>query len=275
MRTYLADQVKGFLLVTLLGTPLLASILAIFQYGGDEAWWWCWIGVSLFMIVLQMVVPSLIMPLFNKFTPLENQDLKAALFDYARSIDFSLENIFVMDGSRRSEKSNAFFTGFGKSKRIVLYDTLVERHTVPELVSVLAHEMGHFKKRHILQMLILSVLQMGLMFFLFSLFISVPGLFNAFYVEQVSVHGGLVFFSLLYTPLDFFMALLLQMRSRKNEYEADGFAVKTTKSSLPMVNALKKLSLHNLSNLRPHPLFVFLHYSHPPVLDRIRAISNS
>jgi STE24 endopeptidase len=192
--------------------------------------------------------------------------------DYAQRIQFKLDNIFVMDGSKRSSKSNAFFTGFGKNRRIVLFDTLVEKHTVAELVAVLAHEMGHYQKRHIIKNLGIGIVQAGVMFYILSFFISYPGLFKAFYVEQVSIYAGLIFFGMLYAPLDGVMGMAVQAMSRRHEYEADRFAVQTSDNGTAMIEALKKLSVHNLSNLQPHPFYVFLHYSHPPVLKRIEAI---
>jgi STE24 endopeptidase len=212
------------------------------------------------------------MPLFNKYSPLETGELKSAILSYADSIKFPLENVYVMDGSRRSSKSNAFFTGFGKHRRIVLFDTLIKQHTIGELVAILAHEMGHYKKKHIIQSLILGILQMGLMLYLLSLFISYPGLFGAFYMHQMSVYAGLIFFAMLFSPLDFFIGLFMQRLSRKNEFEADRFSVETTRDPESMADALKKLSVHNLSNLLPHPFYVFLNYSHPPVMQRIKAI---
>ncbi len=271
--TYLTDLLKGLALALLLGTPLLAAILAFFQYGGANAWLYCWIGVTIYMLVIQFVAPTWIMPLFNKFTPLENAELKSAILSYAASINFPLENVYQMDGSRRSTKSNAFFTGFGKHKRIVLFDTLIKQHTPKELMAVLAHEMGHYKKKHVLQALVLGVLQTGLMLFLLSKFITYQGLFNAFYMPQQSVYAGILFFAMLYAPIDFFVGLLIQTLSRKNETVADRFAAETTGDPGSMVDALKKLSVHNLSNLTPHPFYVFLNYSHPPVLKRIQHLS--
>ena len=272
-KTLLMDLIKGLVLALLLGTPLLAAILAFFQYAGPNAWWYCWIGVTLYTLVVQFIAPTWIMPLFNKFTPLEEGELKSAILSYANSINFPLENVYQMDGSRRSTKSNAFFTGFGKHKRIVLFDTLIKRHSVNELVAVLAHEMGHYKKKHIRQSLILGILQTGLMLFLLSHFIAYQGLFNAFYMPQQSVYAGMIFFAMLYAPIDFFVGIFMQVLSRKNETAADQFAAETTKDPLSMVDALKKLSVHNLSNLTPHPFYVFLNYSHPPVLKRIQSLS--
>ena len=272
-KTLLMDLIKGLVLALLLGTPLLAAILAFFQYAGPNAWWYCWIGVTLYTLVVQFIAPTWIMPLFNKFTPLKEGELKSAILSYANSINFPLENVYQMDGSRRSTKSNAFFTGFGKHKRIVLFDTLIKRHSVNELVAVLAHEMGHYKKKHIRQSLILGILQTGLMLFLLSHFIAYQGLFNAFYMPQQSVYAGMIFFAMLYAPIDFFVGIFMQVLSRKNETAADQFAAETTKDPLSMVDALKKLSVHNLSNLTPHPFYVFLNYSHPPVLKRIQSLS--
>lgn len=270
--TFVKDRIKGLILAILIGGPLLVGVLAFFEYAAANAWWYCWIAVTVYTLVVQFIAPTWIMPWFNKFTPLEEGDLKEAIMSYADSINFSLENVFVMDGSRRSSKSNAFFTGFGKHKRIVLFDTLIKQHTVPELVAVLAHEMGHYKKKHIPLSLALGVLQTGILFYLLSLFISYQGLFDAFYMDHLSVYAGLIFFALLYSPLDLFIGLFLQMLSRRNEYVADKFSLQTTKDAHAMVTALKKLSVHNLSNLTPHPFYVFLNYSHPPVLKRIKTI---
>lgn len=270
--TFVKDLAKGLLLAVLLGAPLLAGILAFFVHAGTNAWWYCWIAVTIYMLGVQFIAPTWIMPLFNKFTPLEAGELKSAILSYAGSINFPIENVYVMDGSRRSSKSNAFFTGFGKHRRIVLFDTLIKRHTTGELLAVLAHEMGHYKKKHILQTMVLGILQMGIMLFLLSLFISNQGLFDAFYMPQKSVYAGLIFFAMLYSPLDFFIGLFMQMLSRRNETAADRFSAETTHDPQSMVAALKKLSVHNLSNLMPHPFYVFLNYSHPPVLQRIREI---
>jgi len=270
--TYLLDLLKGLVLAILIGTPLLAGILAFFEYAGSHAWIYCWAVVILYMLVIQYVAPTWIMPLFNKFKPIEEGELKSAIMSYAESIQFPLKNVYVMDGSKRSGKSNAFFTGFGKNKRIVLFDTLIQQHTVQELVAVLAHEMGHYKKKHILQGMLLGILQTGIMFFLLSLIISYQGLFEAFYMKHVSVYAGLIFFGMLFAPIDFFVGILMQVRSRSNEYQADKFSAETTKDPQAMIHALKKLSVHNLSNLLPHPFYVFLNYSHPPVLQRIETI---
>jgi len=272
---FFSDLAKSILLSTVLGGILLSLILWFFESGGPFAWFFCWMASILFIMVIHYMVPTWIMPLFNKFTPLESGPLKAAILRYARSIDFSLAHIFVMDGSKRSGKSNAFFTGFGKNKRIVLFDTLIKEQTIEELVAILAHEMGHFKKKHILKRLVMSVGQMGIIFFLVSLFISHESLFHAFFVDNSSVYAGLIFFGMLFSPIDLFLSLILQVFSRRDEYAADRFAAETTHDHRPLVTALKKLSAHNLSNLTPHPFYVFLNYSHPPVLERIQALKKT
>jgi len=273
-RLFVMDLIRSIVLSAILGGTLLSLILGFLEYGGPLAWIYCWTASTLFLLSVQYIVPTWIMPLFNTFTPLTEGPLKQAIVTYARSIDFLISNIFVMDGSKRSSKSNAFFTGFGKNKRIVLFDTLIKEQSIEELVSVLAHEMGHFKKKHIIKRLIMGILQMGFIFYLMSLFISHEGLFHAFFMEKGSIYAGLIFFGLLYSPINLFISILFQISSRKDEYEADQFAAKTIKDSRPLINALKKLSAHNLSNLTPHPFYVFLNYSHPPVLARINALKS-
>jgi STE24 endopeptidase len=270
--TFIFDLIKGLLLAVVLSGPLLIGILAFFQYAGALAWLYCWIVASVFILFVQFIAPTWIMPLFNKFTPLESAELKNAILSYAQSVNFSLRDVFMMDGSKRSSKSNAFFTGFGKNKRIALFDTLIQKHTVSELVAVLAHEIGHYKKKHIMQGIVISILHMGIMFFLMSIFISQQGLFEAFFMQNISVYAGLLFFGLLFTPIEFLLSLALNSLSRKNEYEADRFSVETIEKSEAMIDALKKLSVDNLSHLTPHPFYVVLNYSHPPVLERIEAI---
>ena len=271
-RTYLADILKALALSVLLGAPLLAGILAFFQYAGPAAWLWCWLATTVFTLFVQFIAPTWIMPLFNKFVPLPDGELRQSILSYARSVDFPLQNLFVMDGSRRSTKSNAFFTGFGKNKRIALFDTLIERHPVPEMVAILSHEIGHYKKHHITQGTVISVVHMGFLFYLLSIFIQHSGLFEAFYLERSSVYAGLVVFGMLYSPVEMVLSVLMHVISRRNEYQADRYAAATTRDPDSMIQALKKLSLHNLSNLTPHPFHVFLSYSHPPILQRIQAL---
>ena len=270
--TFITDRVKGLILTLLVGFPLLGIIIAFFEFGGPWAWLYAWLGVTLFSLLMQYVAPTWIMPFFNKFEPLEDGELRIAIEAYAAKVGFPLQGIYVMDGSKRSSKSNAFFTGFGKNKRIALFDTLIEKHTTEELVAVLAHEIGHYKRRHIVKNMGLSIMQTGIMFALLSLFLNVPELFEAFYMEQMSVYAGLLFFGLLYSPVETLLGLVMQKRSRTYEFEADRFAAETTGCPEEMVNVLKKLSRDNLSNLTPHPFYVFLNYSHPPVLQRIEAI---
>ncbi len=271
-KVFVMDQIKGILLGLVLGAPLLAAILYLFQIGGDAAWLYCWLTAAIFILVVQFIAPTWIMPLFNKFTPLEEGELRTAIMDFAGLVDFDLQNIFVMDGSKRSSKSNAFFTGFGKHKRIALFDTLIEQHTTRELVAVLAHEIGHYKKKHILQGMVLSILHMGFIFFFLSIFLTSRGLFDAFGMEHMSIYAGFIFFSLLFTPVDTILSIGLQALSRKNEFEADHFAASHLKESVSLITALKKLSVTNLANLTPHPFYVMLHYSHPPLLKRLEAL---
>jgi STE24 endopeptidase len=269
---FIADMLKSLALTLLIGGPLLAGILAIFIHGGELAWLWCWIAVTLFTLLMQFVAPTWIMPLFNKFTPMEEGELRDRILEYTRSVDFPVKNLFVMDGSKRSAKSNAFFTGFGRNKRIALFDTLISNHTTAELVAVLAHEIGHYKKKHILKGMLIRIAHTGVIFYLLSIFLTSEGLFAAFYMQEMSVHAGLIFFGLLFAPVDLVLSIFGQILSRRHEYEADRYAAETTGKPGAMISALKKLSADNLSNLTPHPFHVFLNYSHPPVLQRIRAI---
>ena len=274
-RTFVADRVKGMLLTIVLGGALLAVVLALFEYGGSLAWLYCWAAVSGITVVLEFVAPTWIMPLFSKFTPLEAGELRDRIFDYARSVGFKVGDIYVVDGSKRSTKANAFFTGFGSRKRIALFDTLVEKHTVPELVSVLAHEIGHYKKRHILHRMALGVAHTGVLFFFLSVFMGSQGLFDAFGMEERSIYAGLLFFGLLYTPIELGLSLVLFAISRRYEYEADRWTVETVDDPGHLVTGLKKLSADNLTNLSPHPLLVTLEFTHPPLLQRVTAIEDA
>jgi STE24 endopeptidase len=271
-KTFIADLLKSWLLTVLIASGVLALIFWFFLKTASLAWVLCWLAVVLVQIFLVFIAPVVIMPLFNKFIPIEAGGLKTAIQEYAKSQSFKLQGIFTMDGSRRSAKSNAFFTGFGKYRRIVLYDTLIAKHTIGELVSVLAHEVGHYKKKHIVKNIVVSVLTSGLMFFILSIFINNTGLFAAFSMQHLSIYASLLFFSFLYTPINMLLSIVSSVMSRKHEYEADRFAVSTYQHSHDFIEALKKLTVDNLSNLTPHPLKVFLEYSHPPVLKRIEAI---
>jgi STE24 endopeptidase len=270
--TFILDLLKSWMLIALIGAPVFGLIVWFFQAAGQWAWLYCWAAVVVFEFLISFAAPVLIMPLFNKFIPLEDGELKTEIQSYADRQNFRLAGIFKMDGSKRSSKSNAFFTGFGRFKRIALFDTLIEKHTVPELVSVLAHEVGHYKKRHILKSIGISALSTGLMFFLLSFFMNNRGLFEAFRMENLSVYASIIFFSFLYSPVNMLISIIGNIFSRKWEFEADNYAAATYGRPEPMITALKKLSADNLSNLTPHPLKVFVEYSHPPVLERIKAI---
>jgi len=272
VKTFILDILKGWLLTALIGGIVFTVILWFFEKTGTWAWLYCWGAVTVIQLFLSFIAPVVIMPLFNKFIPLKESELKAAIEEYARAQTFKMKGVFTMDASKRSSKSNAFFTGFGRFRRIVLFDTLIEKQTVDELVSVLAHEMGHYRKKHILKSVLISIATTGLMFFIMSLFINNTGLFAAFRMEHTSIYASLLFFGFLYAPIEMVLSIAGTMLSRKHEYEADAYAVTTYRKPDAMITALKKLSVDNLSNLTPHPLKVFLSYSHPPVLERIKAI---
>ena len=273
-KTYAADFVKNLLLSAALGLPLFALLLYLFQNPafGNIAWLVAWIVTTLFQLFILFIYPKWILPLFNEFKPLEDQELKEGIEAMAKQCDFPLTGIFEMDGSKRSTKSNAYFAGFGKHKKIALFDTLIKKHSVPELVAVLAHEIGHFKKKHILKTLILGILQMGIIFYLLGLFLNNRSLFDAFGVQETSVYLSFIFFSFLLSPLSKLIGVGMAVFSRKNEFEADAFAVDVTGSAAPLITALKSLSKDNLSNLTPHPFYVFINYSHPPMTERLAAL---
>ena len=271
-KTYLLDILKTMLLAVALGGPVLALVFLFFQRFGGMAWLYCWALVAVVTIIMQFIAPVVILPLFNRFTPLEDGPLREAITAYARRQEFPLQGVFTMDGSRRSNRLNAFFTGFGRFRRIVFFDTLLAKMAVPEIMAILAHEMGHWKKKHILKMTVISLLQTGFMFALMSLFINNRGLFAAFAMDHVSVYAGLVFFGFLYSPIAALISILTNRISRRHEYEADAYAVASTGLGNELITGLKKLCRVNMANLTPHPLQVFLAYSHPPVLERIRAI---
>ncbi|MEF2230959.1 MAG: M48 family metallopeptidase [Pseudodesulfovibrio sp.] len=272
--TFIADRVKGLVLGVVLGGAVLAGVLLFFEYAGRAAWLWCWGLVTFFSLAVTYVAPTWILPLFNSFTPLEDGSLRRDIQDYARRTGFELGGIFVMDGSRRSSKSNAFFTGLGRRKRIALFDTLLADHSESEILAVLAHEVGHAKCGHIRKHLAAGIARTGLLFFLMSLFLDSPGLFDAFGMEHRSAYAGLVFFLLLYTPVSLLLGVVMNRVSRIHEFEADAFSARTTGEPGALASALKRLSASNLSNLTPHPLTVWLEYGHPPVLERVRALEN-
>jgi STE24 endopeptidase len=225
-----------------------------------------------FTLSIQLIAPTWIMPLFNKFSPLPEGELKESLLEYGKKVDFPLTNVFVVDGSKRSGKGNAFFTGFGKRRRVALFDTLIKQHSVKELLVVLAHEIGHYKKKHIFKMTTLAIIHQAIIFFLMGWFIRQPALYEAFFMDHISIAAGLVFFTLLFTPVEMVLNPLFNALSRRHEFQADNFAAQTTGEPEIMISALKKLSQDNLANLTPHPLYVFLNYSHPPLLTRVNAL---
>ena len=271
-RTFVLDQLKDILLAAAFGGPLLAAVLWFFQRAGGNAWLYCWLLTTAFTISFLFVFPVWILPLFNRFEPLQEGELRQALSAYTEKAGFALQGIFVIDGSRRTTRSNAFFTGLGRNKRIAFFDTLIERHTVPELVAILAHEVGHYARGHILVGLFLSITQSWLLFLLLAFFLGHRGLFDAFYMQQPSIYAGLVFFGLLYAPIELVLSLLLNLMSRRHEFEADRYAAETTGEPEAMASALKKLSAHNLANLTPHPVYVALNDSHPPLPERVAAL---
>ncbi|MFC2027516.1 M48 family metallopeptidase [Chloroflexota bacterium] len=273
VRTFILDRMKGLALGAIIGGALVALILWFFEETGDLAWLYAWIGVTVFIMIIQFIAPIVIMPLFNKFSPLEDDDLASAIADYARRQEFAMKGVFTMDGSKRSTKANAFFTGFGRFRRIVLFDTLVNSMSKDEIILVLAHEMGHFKMKHILKGLVLSIVTSGLMFYILSLFMENEDLTDAFKVDEVSIYASLIFFGFLYSPINDILSVAANALTRRWEYQADAYSVKTTGQSEPMISALKKLHSASLSNLTPHPVYVYVNYSHPPLVQRIRAIN--
>lgn len=267
-KTFVLDKIKGWLLGALIGGGLLALIIFIYQKTRHMFWMYAWIVVTVFSIFMTMFYSNLIVPLFNKQTPLEEGELRNAIQQFAEKVGFKLDNIFVINGSKRSTKANAYFTGFGPKKRIVLYDTLITDLTNEELVAVLAHEIGHYKMKHVMQGLIISIIQTGIVLFIFSLLIDNPALSRALGVEQPNFHIGLVAFGILYSPVSFFLGIFMNMLSRRNEFQADAFAARNYRPEA-LASALKKLSVKNLSNLTPHKTYVFFNYSHPPLLQRL------
>jgi len=272
--TFVLDLLKGLAVAVVLGVPLLIGFLALFEYGGDLAWIYAWAAVIAFSFIMQLLAPTLIMPLFNKFTPLEEGELKEQILAYTREIRFPVKGVFSIDASRRTTKGNAFFTGFGRSKRIALFDTLIQRHPVGEVVAVLAHEVGHYKKRHVLIGTVVSALETGLFLALFALLLDENGLFEAFGVKSPSVYAGVIFVAILLTPLELVLSVGASALSRHHERQADSFAVVTIGRGDLLASGLRRLSKDSLSNLTPHPFYVFLNYSHPPVLERVRVLGS-
>ena len=270
--TFFFDIIKSSILSILIGGLLLFLALYLYDSLNDGFWLYLWIGLSLLMVFINMFYADLIVPIFNKLTPLENGDLRKKIENYSKQVGYLLKNIYVIDGSKRSTKANAFFSGLGPRKTIALYDTLIEKHTENELVAVLAHEVGHFKKKHVFSGLLMSVIQIGVMAFFFELCLKLPEISLALGGSGVSFHLGLIGFSIIFSPISMMSGILMNYISRKNEFEADSYA-KETYNGDDLSLALKKLSVDSLSNIYPHPLYVFFHYSHPPLIKRLRALN--
>ena len=269
--TFFIDIIKSTLLSFFIGGILLFLALYLYENLNDGFWLWLWIGLSLLMILINMFYADLIVPIFNKLTPLDDGELRNKIEKYSKDVGYLLKNIYVIDGSKRSTKANAFFSGLGPRKTIALYDTLIEKHTENELVAVLAHEVGHFKKKHIFSGLIMSIIQIGIMSFFFELCLKLPEISIALGGLESSFHLGLVGFSIIFSPISILSGIIMNYKSRKNEFEADAYA-KETFNGEDLSLALKKLSVDSLSNIYPHPLYVFFHYSHPPLIQRLRAL---
>ena len=273
LKNFIVDKIKGLFISSLFIIVLTSLAIVSIEYFSTGFWIWLWIGLSLFMVFLNMFYADLIVPIFNKLTPLENGELRSKIESYSKKVGYSLKNIFVIDGSKRSTKANAFFSGLGPRKTIALYDTLIEKHTDEELVSVLAHEVGHFKKKHILVSMFLTILQLGIMCYLFELCMNMEVIASSLGSSKMNFHIGIIAFSFLYSPIGLITGILMNILSRKNEYEADKFAKDTYNGNF-LELALKKLSVDSLSNLYPHPLYVFVHYSHPPLLKRLARLKD-
>ena len=267
-KTFWLDKIKGWFMSIILGGGILALIIWFYQFAGKDFWIYAWILVAVFSLFMNLFYAKLIVPLFNKQTPLENGELKSAIEKYAKKVGFKLNNIFVIDGSKRSTKANAYFSGFGNQKRITLFDTLINDLETDEIVAVLAHEVGHYKRKHIIFNLFASTLLTGFTLFILSLFINSPLLSEALSVSTPSFHIGLIAFGILYSPISEITGLFMNYMSRKFEYQADNYA-KDTFAAKPLITSLKKLSKNSLSNLTPHSAYVFMHYSHPTLLERI------
>ena len=265
---FFTDKLKGWVMSALLGGGMLALVIWFFMKVGADFWMYAWTVITVFTVFINLFYSRLIVPLFNKQTPLEEGSLRDKIQSYARKVGFELQNIFVIDGSKRSTKANAYFSGFGKTKRITLYDTLIEDLEEDEIVSVLAHEVGHYKKQHVVYNLLASVIITGLTLYILSLFINNPEVSAAIGVATPSFHAALIGFGLLYSPISQITGLLMNAISRKFEFQADNYA-KNTFASQPLITSLKKLSGKSLSNLTPHRAYVFMHYSHPTLKDRI------
>ncbi|MDR3195608.1 MAG: M48 family metallopeptidase [Endomicrobium sp.] len=273
IKTFASDFLKSLIINGIILGATFSALVWLFSNTAHYAWLYAFAAITAFEIFVTFIYPIAVMPLFNKYTPLEDGELKKFVEEYAKKENFKMKGLFKMDNSKRSAKSNAFFTGFGRPRRIVLFDTLIQKHTAEELTSAAAHETGHFKLGHIIKQMLFSFASMGIMLIL-SLFINEDWLYKAFLMNAQPVYAGVIFFAFLYAHISFALSTISSCLSRKYEYAADASAATTYKHPQDMINALKKLSVDNFSNLRPHKLKVFLEYSHPPVLDRINAIKN-
>jgi len=271
--TFLIDKLKQWAMTIVVGGGILSLVIWFFQWAESNFWLYTWALITLFTLVLNLFYSKLIVPLFNKQEPLEAGSLKEKIENYAAQVGFDLQHVFVINGSKRSTKANAYFSGFGKEKRVTLYDTLINDLEEEEIVAVLAHEVGHYKRKHIIYNLTTSILLTGFMLFLLSLFINNPEVSLAIGVDRPSFHAALIGFGILYSPISEITGIIMNHFSRKFEYQADNFA-KNTYAATPLVTSLKKLSKNSLSNLTPHPAYVFMHYSHPPLIDRIRNLKS-
>ena len=276
LKTFWMDKIKGYFLTFLIGGPVLYLILYFFANFTEYGWLYVWIFLIAFSIIMQPIFTTFIAPMFNKFTPLEDGPLLTRIKDYLSKINFPVQRLEVVDGSKRSSHSNAYFSGIGKYKRIALFDTLLEQMDDDEILSIIAHEVGHYKLKHIYSGIILSSLQSGIMLYILSLFINNEQLFSVFGMQEgnLSIYASLVFFSMLYSPIALIVGVFFSIISRKNEFSADKYSAETAGMPKSLISGLKKLSKENLSNLTPHWLNVFLNYSHPPVLDRIRVLKS-
>lgn len=268
-KTFWLDKLKSWLLMVLIGGSIFAIIVWFYQKTGKNFWIYTTIVIAIFSVFMTLFYSSLIVPLFNKQTPLKEGELKNAIADFAKKTNFKLDNIYVIDGSKRSTKANAYFSGFGAKKRIVLYDTLIKDLSTDEIVAVLAHEIGHYKKKHVFINMLISIIITGFTLFLLSLFLDNKTLSEALSIQKPSFHIGLIAFALLYTPISVITSLITNIISRKMEYQADNFAKKHFNARY-LVSGLKKLSKNSLSNLTPHSLYIFFHYSHPSLLQRVK-----
>ena len=273
-KLFVFDKLKGYVIGALIGGGLLSLFIWFYVKTGTSFWLYIWLVFTAFSVFMMMFYSNLIVPLFNKQKPLEDGELRDAITQFGEKAGFKIKNIYVIDGSKRSTKANAYFTGLGPKKRIVLYDTLIKQLSSQEIVAVLAHEVGHYKKKHTLIGLGASVLQMGLTLFILSLIIANPMLNEALGITKPGIHIGLIVFGILYSPISTLLGLLMNVVSRKNEYAADRYAASFGLGN-ELVSGLKNLSKNNLSNLNPHPAYVFFHYSHPTLLQRIVALKGN